>query len=225
MGPLRLGSTPVFAWWTGAADGDQRAVLENGKAPPEPVPSGVIVAAVHQVHGDVVVVAGSDPPNVSSLPDGDAVLAADRVTCPAVLTADCVAIALGSPEGIRVAVHAGWRGLVAGVVERSAQAATRAGASTLVAAVGPTIGPCCYEFSPDDLKRVAQVLGQDVRATTSQGRPALDLRTAARNVLGGAGVTVEFEHPSCTACGSGWFSARRRKDLARQALYVWREQR
>ena len=172
-----------------------------------------------QVHGsDVVEVEGG----AGQLIEGDAVLAADELTCAAILTADCVPIAIGSPEGIRVAVHGGWRGLAGGVVRNAATAATKAGASHLVAGIGPCIGPCCYEFSEPDLDRLEALLGPGVRSETEAGKPALDLRAAARGVLARAGVEVVFEESSCTSCGSDWFSARARNDKARQALYLWR---
>jgi len=221
-GAILLGDTNVSAFWTGVEHGDQRPVVEEGKPPPDVVPRDVRVAGLRQVHGGTVVLVGDGANGV--LPDGDAALAVDTVTCPVVLTADCVSIAIGSPEGIRVAVHAGWRGLVAGVVQGAAQAAMDAGASRLVAGIGPCIGPCCYEFTPVDLDRVEISLGPDVRSTTTWGSPALDVRLSARNALRMAGVSVVFEDKSCTACGGAWYSARTRGDIARQALYVWRNE-
>jgi copper oxidase (laccase) domain-containing protein len=160
---------------------------------------------------------------LAELVEGDAALATDALTCPAVLVADCLPIAIGSPEGVRVAVHAGWRGLVAGVIEGAVAAARSAGATALVAGMGPGIGPCCYEFSEDDLERVEGVLGSGVRAKTKSGAPSLDLRVAARQILRSCDVEICFEEPSCTACCGGWFSARARGDSGRQALYLWRD--
>jgi hypothetical protein len=154
--------------------------------------------------------------------EGDAALATDEITCAAILVADCVPIAIGSPEGIRVAVHGGWRGLAGGIVENSADAAISAGASRLVAGIGPCIGPCCYEFSEPDLAQIEEKFGPGARAETPAGSPALDLRAAARNLLTAVGAEIAYEEQSCTSCGSGWFSARGRRDKARQALYLWR---
>jgi copper oxidase (laccase) domain-containing protein len=94
-----------------------------------------------------------------------------------------------------------------------------------VAGLGPCIGPCCYEFSPDDLETVESELGLSVRATTNNGAPALDLRACALGLLESAGVEVSFAEPSCTSCSAGWYSARARADVPRQALYVWRSPR
>jgi polyphenol oxidase len=161
--------------------------------------------------------------DVGGLGDADAIVSSDDSSCPAVLTADCVSVALGSPEGVRAAVHAGWRGLVAGVIGAAAGVCAGAGGSRLVAGIGPCIGPCCYEFSPDDLDRVEQVLGAGLRSTTTYGRPSLDIRSAAVRQLEHAGIEVVFSDLACTACGDGWFSARAHNDIDRQALYVWRE--
>lgn len=217
VGPVRLAGTPVFAFWTGSALGDQRRVTK-GADPPGAVPAGKVVRWLDQVHGATVVDVSAPRPSPAP---GDAALSADDSTCAAILVADCAPIAIGSPESVRVAVHAGWRGLVAGVVERSAVCARAAGASLLVAGIGPCIGPCCYEFSPSDLRDVADHVGPEVVSWTPEGRTALDLRAGVRRVLEASGVSVVFEDDSCTSCGTGWYSARRRRDVARQALYVW----
>ena len=160
----------------------------------------------------------------AGLLEADAGLATDSDTCVAVLVADCVPIAIGSPEGVRLAVHAGWHGLVKGVIRNAADSARDAGASALVAGIGPCIAPCCYEFGADDLEKVVEGLGFDARAVTRHGRPALDLRAAARDALGSAGVEIVHEDVSCTCCSEGWFSWRCRKDVKRQAVYVWKEE-
>ena len=156
-----------MALWTNSSDGDQRRVVERKKRPPSAVPERLTIAAARQVHGANVVDIANGSTGLAGgvLCDGDAVLASDESTCAVILVADCVPIAIGSPEGIRVAVHAGWRGLVAGVVQNSLEAARSAGGSSLVAAIGPCIGPCCYEFSPSDLATVEHAVG-----TSLEGR-------------------------------------------------------
>jgi copper oxidase (laccase) domain-containing protein len=141
----------------------------------------------------------------------------------AVLTADCGPVALGSPEGVHAAVHVGWRGLVAGVVEAAVEAMRALGASAVVAGIGPTVHPCCYAFGPADLDAVAALAGAGVRATSAQGDPALDLPAAVRNRLDAARVQVVIDVDRCTGCGGGGFSHRIRGDEARQAVFVWRE--
>jgi YfiH family protein len=241
-GPVALAGTPVVALWTGASHGDQRGVLESGAPAPREVPTDLTVVGVRQVHGHDVVAVGvganavvdgeADAPNTRTTgravsdelrAEGDAVLATDDETCVAVLVADCLPIAIGSPEGVRVAVHAGWRGLVSGVIGNAAKAARDAGASRLIAALGPCIGPCCYEFSGSELAVVAAKLGPEMLATTRVGTPALDLRAVAYRALRSVGARIVFEVDSCTACDGGWFSARAQCCEERQAMYLWRE--
>ena len=115
---------------------------------------------------------------------------------------------MASPEGIFAAVHAGWRGLVAGVVEAAAGAMSDLGATSVVGALGPCIHPCCYEFSEPDLARLAAALGSAVRGRTADGRPALDLPAAASAAMARAGVKEVGGVDRCTGCGGGLFSHR-----------------
>jgi copper oxidase (laccase) domain-containing protein len=193
------------------------------------------VGTVHwsqQVHGAGVSVIPAPAPESGDEPGGagvvavwagpgDALVTATPSVALAVLTADCASIALGSPEGIVGAVHAGWRGLLAGVVEEAVAAMSALGATQVVGALGPCIHSECYEFSAEDLDRVADRLGEGVRARTGDGRPALDLPAAVSAGLERAGARLEAGDDGCTACGGGYFSHRARGDLGRQALVVW----
>jgi hypothetical protein len=225
----RLGETPVAAWWSGRRGGDQSQVETATLAPP--VPGGLSVHRLRQVHGSGVVVVDGPPPSGSvawaPAPDGrppeaDAVVAVGSGSVVAVLTADCAPVALGSPEGVHAAVHVGWRGLLAGVIEQAVATMTALGASTVVGGIGPTIHPCCYAFGAVDLDAVAAGAGDEVRAVTSGGEAALDLPAGVRARLRRAGVTVVLDVDECTACGGDGFSYRAHGDEARQALFVWR---
>ncbi len=152
---------------------------------------------------------------------GDALVTEAGSTGLVVLTADCASIALGSPEGVIGAVHAGWRGLVAGVVERSVETMVALGATEVVGALGPCIHPGCYRFSESDLDRVSDRLGDGVRSRTSDGYPALDLPAAVSAALVAAGARPRAGIDVCTGCGGGYFSHRARADTGRQALVVW----
>jgi copper oxidase (laccase) domain-containing protein len=138
-------------------------------------------------------------------------------------TADCAPVALGSPEGVYGAVHVGWRGLVAGVLARAVERARALGATTLSAGLGPTIGPCCYDFSADDLDRVEAAIGHRTRSRSTAGGASLDLPGAVALQLADAGVVLTDAVGECTVCAPGYFSYRGRADAARQAVYVWRE--
>lgn len=143
-----------------------------------------------------------------------------------VTVADCAPVAFVSPEGVVGAVHAGWRGLVSGVLTAAAEAMRARGATTIEAYLGPCIHPECYEFGDDDLAALAGVLGPGVRGRTASGRPALDLPTAVAAALAAAGVTLVGAADLCTACGgAAFFSHRARGDRGRHALAVWIEPR
>jgi polyphenol oxidase len=176
-----------------------------------------------QVHGDRVVVV--DEPGARAGAGADAAVTARPGAALAIQTADCAPVALIADEGVVAAVHVGWRGLVAGVVEGAAEAVRRAGGTRLRAVVGPCIHACCYEFGAADLDRVAARYGDGVRATTRSGRSALDVPAAVTSALA-AIPTAEVTRagPGCTACGTPpMFSHRARGDRARQAMVVWLE--
>jgi copper oxidase (laccase) domain-containing protein len=163
------------------------------------------------------------PPSVVAVcaGTGDGLVASAPSVCLAVLTADCASLALGSPEGVFGTVHAGWRGLVAGVVEEAVGAMRSLGASDVVGALGPCIHSGCYEFGEDDLDTVAVVYGDRVRSRTTTGRPALDLPAGVSAALAASGAAEVAGSSSCTACSDGYFSHRARGDTGRQALIVW----
>ena len=177
---------------------------------------------LRQVHGDTVVTVGS--PGQGAGARADAAVSAHPGCALAVLTADCAPVALAAPEGVIGAAHAGWAGLVAGVLERTVEAMAALGASEVAAVVGPCIEARCYEFGAGDLERVAAAVGPEVRARTSDGRPALDLVAGVRAALARAGVRQVEHLAMCTACtpGPGYWSWRARREQQRQAVVVWR---
>jgi YfiH family protein len=122
------------------------------------------------------------------------------------LTADCMPIAVARSDGLRPAVeilHAGWRGLLAGIVAAGVRAI---GARKLVAVIGPSIGPCCYEVGDEVAAPFRQAFGDDVVHEGSR----LDLWTAAERALRAAGVEHVERFDLCTACnGDRFFSHRR----------------
>lgn len=185
-------------------------------------------AAAHQVHGAAVARVGGQragagfegPP--SPLGQAD-VLAVSQPRIPvAVLVADCVPLALASPEdSLLVAVHAGWRGLAAGVVGHALRAFDRP--DRVVAAIGPSIGPCHYEVGEDVTLAVAA--GSDVGAVTEHrdGSLFLDLPGTVARVLRAAGVKEIEVAEECTACEPArFFSHRRDRETGRQAMLAVR---
>jgi polyphenol oxidase len=126
------------------------------------------------------------------------------------LAADCVPIAVVAISGkpALAAVHAGWRGLVGGVV--AAGVSTLDGAET-AAVIGPSIGPCCYEVGPE----VAERFDPDL---TSSGM--LDLWTAAERALRRAGVSAVERLDLCTCCHPELFFSYRRSGIPHGAQGV-----
>ena len=121
------------------------------------------------------------------------------------LAADCATIAIARTNGDRPALavlHAGWRGLLEGIVEAGAAAL---GGRRLVAAVGPTIGPCCYEVGPELAVRFTQEFGADV----IRGRN-LDLWTVSERALQRAGCDTIERLDLCTRCNPELFFSERR---------------
>jgi len=138
--------------------------------------------------------------------------ATDRAgLAPLVMVADCLPVALAGPGGVAM-IHCGWRGLSAGIVERGSEAV-----GATAAAVGPGIGPCCYEVGEEVLEAFAG-LGEGV----SEGR-MLDLREVARRLLERAGVGSVEASELCTKCNPELFYSHRRdgERTGRQAGVVW----
>jgi purine-nucleoside/S-methyl-5'-thioadenosine phosphorylase / adenosine deaminase len=138
--------------------------------------------------------------------------------------ADCAPVAIVSQQNVVAAVHAGWKGVEAGVIEATVEAMRALGARELSAWLGPCIHDECYEFGTDDLDGLVQRYGPGVRSRTRSGAPALDLPMAVAAALGGAGVPLAGAADSCTACdGARFYSHRARGDQGRHALAVWIE--
>ena len=138
----------------------------------------------------------------------------------AVTVADCAPVVLEADGAVGV-VHAGWRGLAAGVVPAAVAALRELTDAPLRAMLGPCIRPGCYEFGPDDLDAVAAVLGDGVRGSTDAGRPALDVPAGVAAALAAAGVTTVDDSGVCTACSPDHWSYRSAADRSRQAAVVW----
>jgi YfiH family protein len=206
--------------FTGAPEGDlaitgAQPMLDERRARVAPLPWTWLT----QVHGsDVVLVAAAGDHAGEA---ADAAVTAALAAPLAIHTADCAPIALVADEGVIGAVHAGWRGLVAGVVEHTVETMRSLGAGEITAILGPCIHAPCYEFGAADLAVVAGLLGDEVRSTTADGRPALDLPKAARVALERAGVALLAGDAPCTACAGGYFSHRARQEAGRQAMVVW----
>jgi polyphenol oxidase len=185
-------------------------------------------ASGQQVHGATVVPVGDGraaagfEDHSESIPGADA-LAVTRPGVPvAVRVADCLPVALASPpEGRLVAVHAGWRGLAAGILERAvSEFDVPAG---ILAAIGPAIGPCHYEIGEEVAMAVAARSPSGVVTERRDGHLFLDLPRTAARILRAAGVSRVEAADTCTACEPGRFFSHRRDGVTgRQALIAVR---
>jgi YfiH family protein len=214
-------------------DSDE-AVVENRRRlaaalelVPERIPIGL------QVHGaELAFHAEPQQPSPfaqpgSEIPEVDGHVVADPGLAPLVFVADCLPVALSGPGGVAM-LHCGWRGLAAGIVAAGAEAI-----GATAAAIGPGIGPCCYEVGPEVLEPFAS-LGAGITAADGPKSGArvdisahrrLDLPEVARRLLREAGVGRVESAGLCTRCESElFFSHRRDAGLAgRQAGLVWIE--
>ncbi len=177
---------------------------------------------LRQVHGGQVVTVGH--PGEHAGAEADAAVTAVPGCALLVRTADCAPVVVRGDVAVGVA-HAGWRGLMAGVVEAAVEALRCIDPGPLRAAIGPCISAARYEFAADDLDAVAARYGPAVRGRTDWGTPALDLRAGVRAALAGAGVgPVDEPVPWCTAqWAAELFSHRARGDAGRQATFAWLE--
>lgn len=209
--------------------------------------AGTHLVRLNQVHGFVYVVAGSPAAPDDTLPAADIVLTDRQDLAVAVQAADCIPLLIadtgertaypgGSARAV-AAAHAGWRGLVARVPERTVAALGRERGSRpqdLIAVIGPSIGSCCYEVGLDVREQFVQAgFGEDALGRWFSSAPVPSVRNppmpglsprphdrhwyfdgwlAARHQLAAAGVpeTSIYCAELCTASHPKWLCSYRR---------------
>ncbi len=210
----------VRAFFTTRALGDVKAGVAHGALrailPAPPV-------WLKQVHGMVVVDAAAIA--TDGVPEADASFTTARGIVCAVMTADCMPVLLAARDGSAVgAAHAGWRGLCAGVIERTIERMHVPG-EDLVAWLGPAIGPRAYEVG-EEVR--GEFLARDPRSASAfvpvrPGHWLLDLYAVARQRLHAKGVAAIYGGGHCTYSETDlFFSFRRDKVIERMAAFVWR---
>ena len=191
------------------------------------------VGTLKQVHSASVL---SFEPGDGDVPggwkrEGDALWTESSGTGVGIHTADCVPILL-SHRNLRVAaaIHAGWRGLAAGIVEETVRVlAARFGDDALggvVAVAGPCARGCCYEVGEETAEALHGLPGETeyLRKGKAPGKWTADLQGIALAVLRGAGIPAgqtEAAGP-CTICSPRFHSFRREKStIARQMSFLY----
>jgi YfiH family protein len=183
-----------------------------------------------QVHGTRVVVLRRDASPPTDPGEADA-LVSERGSLPiGVVTADCLPILVATPAGRVAAVHAGWRGLAAGVIG-DALAALAAlapeGVSGAAAVIGPRVGAGCYEVDAPVVEALARRFEDALDgaiAATRAGHWQLDLAALARVDLVRAGLAPERVAAlanACTACDAQRFHSYRRDGPGSGRLFHW----
>ena len=185
-------------------------------------------ATPYQVHGAKVVKVGAkragagfvDPE--TRIPRADALYTKSAGIPLAVLTADCLPIVLAAAEENAVAVvHAGWRGLAAGMLAEAV--GTFGDPRDVRAVIGPAIGPCHYEVGEDVALAVASGSGAGAVTKRRGGSLYLDLPGTARATMKDLGVGKIEDAGLCTACErKRFFSHRRDGSTGRQAAVAMR---
>jgi polyphenol oxidase len=207
----RLGgvSAPPFdSLNLGSRVGDERASVARNRVLVARAGGWAADALVmsRQVHGTTIVEARAGAAGV--IGEGDGLLA--RVAGPVlgILTADCAAVAVAGRGGI-VLLHAGWRGLAAGVVERGVERVAPAWGAW----IGPCIRACCYEVGPEVIAAFER------RALPTRGG-RVDIAEAAHVAVRRAGAPAVALAGECTACAGRYFSHRKEGVTGRQGAFA-----
>jgi polyphenol oxidase len=183
----------------GVAENRLRALVAAGAEPARAV-------GMRQRHGRDVIEAGPPAPGAyldASVrwPDGDALATSERGLPLVAHGADCLTAALVAPGGRLAVVHAGWRGLVAGVLEAAAESV----GPGFTGVIGPGAGACCYAVGEDVAAELRTRFGDDVVA---DGRA--DLGACARRALERSRAAIVASSGLCTICDPGRFHSHRR---------------
>lgn len=195
----------------------------------EILPPQVQIQWMQQVHGgDSLLVRG--PPDQERLPQVDALVTSCRNLACVVLTADCLPILVCDRFGDEVAaIHAGWRGLCAGVIE-SALAQMQAATSDLHVWIGPAIGGDAFEVGEEVLQRFLSshliepnMVGSFCRPHPNrQGKYLIDLAGVAAHQLRRCGVAHVTQSELCTFTDPArFYSYRRDGETGRMAALIW----
>ncbi len=178
------------------------------------------VIIMDQEHKDEVhVVVDGERPSV-----GDGILLVERNVAAVIKTADCLAVIVADPEYPMAAiVHAGWRGTVKKIAAKAAEKMVSMGArrKRMVALMGPSVRPCCYEVGDEVTEAFRREGFTDEIFRTVGDAVHLDLARANRELLLASGVHLIYDTGLCTLCNPDLFASYRRGDRSvRQISFV-----
>lgn len=195
---------------------NSRSVDRNWQRARRLTPRGARFAQLKQVHGKAVLTVGpradGDP-----RPEGDGLVTAMTGMVLCIFSADCVPVLLADVErGVIGALHAGWRGILAGIAGAGVRAMVRQGAraSKTQALLGPSIGPCCYEVDGELAKRFERRFAgthAHIQPSDRPGKAYLDLRAIVADQLAVASLerdAIQSIGP-CTKCAADKYFSRR----------------
>jgi purine-nucleoside/S-methyl-5'-thioadenosine phosphorylase / adenosine deaminase len=186
------------------------------------------IITMKQVHGDHII--ELEETNIKEAGEADGMVTKKPNAFLSVLTADCVPILFVAPEKKLVAaVHAGWRGSLAGIgakVVRQFKEQHGVAADEIETALGPSIGPCCYEVKNDVTEPLREKWGPLAKASIElrDGKSFVDLRRLNRSILEDTGVPSDQIHQlgPCTSCAQDEFFSYRRDGIptGRQISFI-----
>jgi hypothetical protein len=200
----------------GFGTADDREIVRHNRETLQELTGAPLSAWLYQVHSREVGIF-DDLAQAAQRPELDG--RATRLTGVSLgaLGADCLTVAIAGGGAVAM-VHAGWRGLAAGVLESGVRAVLELAApGTLpAAAIGPGAGPCCYEVGPEVHEAFAPWSG-------ARRGDHLDLKAVARAQLAAAGAGDVYDVGLCTICAPELFFSHRRDHgvTGRQAGLAW----
>lgn len=186
----------------GRDDTEQRLRISNQLG----IPSAW--ASMRQVHGDIVITVGES--GVAG--DGDGLVTESHGLPLAIAIADCLPVVIEGDQSVAL-VHAGWRGVAAEVIGSGLEAMRSLGDTPRRAAIGPSIGPCCFEVGDE----VVAAIG-GFATKTNAGTQSVDLWSAAAAQLAGLNV---WRSDICTFAEPAYRSYRRDATSDRQVAVAW----
>jgi len=155
--------------------------------------------------------------------EGDGMISTTSGIPMAIQVADCAPIALICETPVIGIVHAGWRGLLGGIVQNACTEMRKLGGDPTIAVVGPCIYPKHYEFGSVELQHMMKEFGPTVESKTQEGTPALDIPETAKIALRRNNVLDTRFIGDCTASSGKYWSHRVGGNAERQAMVAWLE--